>query len=453
MSKKLTRSVNFLNAGIALAGFGVALYLFYPGCVSPDSMSQYEQATNGYFKDWHPPMMAAIWGAIDLIIPGPLGMLLLHLTALWSGLFLVARQFAERNVWLSIFVVMTGMMPSVIGMEGVIWKDISLGSTWTLAVGLIMAAAKAKHHRIVMLSAAFLLIFYGSLTRHNAFPAAVPLYLMWSTVSMPFIGLRTSTTRVVVLSLVLSSVMYGVYRALETNALRPRQEHIEQVIWLDDLAFFSHETRQDLVPVTMRSKSYSPERLAKALSNVRAADPLIFNQDSPFALTRDVVVLADLRKIWLQEVASHPSLWWFHRMDRFGSLMGIGCRSTYLNHIFSGWTAGPFAWHETPARLWMKTAIEETGYDLPTSKGWFLLLVVSMVSLFAIFTHRIVASQFLFHLLCIALSGLLLGLSYLFTTISSDFRYLWWMAITAHVSMGTLFYCVQVIWSKNHVVE
>ena len=39
-------------------------FIFQPGYLSPDSITQFNQATSGKYTGWHPPLMAYFWGLL-----------------------------------------------------------------------------------------------------------------------------------------------------------------------------------------------------------------------------------------------------------------------------------------------------------------------------------------------------------------------------------------------------
>src|SRR3977135_1262220 len=71
-----------------VVGFLFTVACFFPGYLSPDSMSQLLQGRAMRFNSWHPPVMSLIWGLFDRVAPGPAGMLVLHNLMFWGGLSL-----------------------------------------------------------------------------------------------------------------------------------------------------------------------------------------------------------------------------------------------------------------------------------------------------------------------------------------------------------------------------
>src|SRR5437763_16429846 len=112
--EKSGRRVWLVGYAVCVAGFALALAAFYPGYMSPDSTSQLTQARAWDFTDWHPPLMAALWGAVDRVFPGPAGMLVLQNAAYWGAAALLWRATCRRSVWLGLGLVACGFMPHVL---------------------------------------------------------------------------------------------------------------------------------------------------------------------------------------------------------------------------------------------------------------------------------------------------------------------------------------------------
>ena len=118
----------FVLALCALMAWVFNVLVFSPGFMSPDSISQLVQAESGYFSDWHPPVLALLWRTL-ILTTGHVGALLgLQTLVEWAALFglalLVHRETASRGASLAVLGI--GLLPFVLGISGVIWKDVHL---------------------------------------------------------------------------------------------------------------------------------------------------------------------------------------------------------------------------------------------------------------------------------------------------------------------------------------
>ena len=71
---------------VIIAGLLTTVIVFAPGYMSPDSVAQLAQGRSGRYGDWFPPVMSWLWGRLDRVVSGPLGMLVFHNLLFWSGL-------------------------------------------------------------------------------------------------------------------------------------------------------------------------------------------------------------------------------------------------------------------------------------------------------------------------------------------------------------------------------
>ena len=167
---------------------GTQVFLYFnPGAMSPDSFAILIQARTGIFEDGHPPLMAAIWRQIDGIVPGPIGMLVLHLALFYGGFYLIFRWGAQRYGYFIVpvfFVV--GMSPPIIGILGAIWIDITMAGFFIMAIGLFLAgyANQKDSRRVMLLLSALVLATLGLAVRHNGAAGAFPLIAFFIFQSM-----------------------------------------------------------------------------------------------------------------------------------------------------------------------------------------------------------------------------------------------------------------------------
>ena len=156
--------------GIAIAG--VILY-GYPGLVSYDSVDQLAQARRWQLGDWHPPAMSALWRAVELLVGGTFGMLVLQTTALVLGTYALVRdQVSPRAA--SVTALAIAWFPPILTVTGVIWSDPQM--VGYLLVGI--AALLSPRPRVRLLGLfAFVL---ASALRYNALAATfAPIVLLW----------------------------------------------------------------------------------------------------------------------------------------------------------------------------------------------------------------------------------------------------------------------------------
>ena len=198
-----------IQSALVAAGMLMLLVIvFYPGYMSPDSVSQLEQATGvARLTDWHPPVMTRLWGFLIGVTGHISSMLIFQLVLLVAAMFmlsiLVYRHTRNRAWALSVYIII--LLPNIVNIAGVIWKDVQMAFSLTLAVLLIwfIVSSKKPLGRVAtygIVGLALLLIIYAGMLRYNALFAVLPILFVlpslftkrppvWSGLASVMIGL------------------------------------------------------------------------------------------------------------------------------------------------------------------------------------------------------------------------------------------------------------------------
>lgn len=151
-----------------------ALVLFvyaFPGYLNWDGGQQLYQARVPPRNDWHPPIMAAYWHPLDMIISGPLLMLVLQITLFSWGLYRVYRvRLSERPA--AIAAALTLLFPPVFTPMAPVWKDAQMAAF--LIAGLALGLRPRWYARV----GALVLLFFATGVRDNAAAALPPLLIV-----------------------------------------------------------------------------------------------------------------------------------------------------------------------------------------------------------------------------------------------------------------------------------
>lgn len=169
---------------IAVLGITALIGVAYaPGVMRTDSFAQYEEALSGRYTDWHPPVMAWLWGVIDPWRLGPWPLFALHLLFFAAGIGLLAEGlFRGRRTLAALLVLATALLPIPLGYTGVLLKDTTLALALLVAVGLVgrfvFTDQSVPWPAAV---AASLFALFAALLRFNAPFAVVPAALcLWA---------------------------------------------------------------------------------------------------------------------------------------------------------------------------------------------------------------------------------------------------------------------------------
>jgi len=166
-----------LIAVIAALLFAANLFGEFPGVANDDSDSQYAQAVDQRFNDWHPPVMAWLWSIFRLVADGNGPMFCFHVACYWLGFGLIAVALGRASRPLAAWgIIGVGLFPPFLMMNINILKDVGLAVTF-LAAFAVLFWYRIEDRRapaaIIVISS--ILLFYGTLVRSNAVFGVVPL--------------------------------------------------------------------------------------------------------------------------------------------------------------------------------------------------------------------------------------------------------------------------------------
>lgn len=171
------------SALVAVCMLALLVIVFYPGYMSPDSISHLEQATGvAHLTDWHPPVMTRLWGFLIGVTGHISSMLIFQLVLLVAAMFMLSNlvyRYTRNHAWaLSTYMIV--LLPNIVNIAGVVWKDVQMAFSLTLAVILIWFIISSKKPlgrtaKYGIVGLALLLILYAGMLRHNALFAVLPI--------------------------------------------------------------------------------------------------------------------------------------------------------------------------------------------------------------------------------------------------------------------------------------
>jgi len=324
-----------LLLALLLTALGAAAHVylhFAPGALSPDSLNILRQAREGVYEDGHPPLMSAVWGLLDRAIPGPTGMLLLHLALFYGGLLLIFHEASRQHGLLAVPVLLVaGLYPPVIGILGAIWSDITMAALFLFAVGCWLHRAEPAPGR-AMLLLILLLLALGVAVRHNAAAAAFPL--------LTLLFLRQRGSGVPMFRTALFAVFAGalatvlLFAATKWISARfvEQPRHLWRAAALYDIAGASYYEGRNLFHPGVLSSSSMEE--IRRLYSPRSYIPLVSGEQihphpgatgtrgAPLELATDNPRLNELvLRNWRSVVLDHPRAYLRHRLEFFRSMV------------------------------------------------------------------------------------------------------------------------------------
>ena len=422
----------------ALILFLINVYIFYPGFMSPDSLSQLYQALGlEPISDWHPPLMAIIW-SILIHITGAYGSFLIFQVALlWISLFLIATYLYEQSkslVW-PLLIIACGFLPFIVNISGVIWKDVVMAYLLLFAVSLILLMTTMKHKtKLVLFIVSFVSMLLAVQLRYNSFAAVLPLLML----AIFTLKLSKKIAAVCILAFILLSIAisFAVNYTYSVDKLHP-----EIYIAFDDVYHLSVRSDKLNEPTAV---SILGAKATCSDSNPKLGTYLICLDANGQKKLRSNS--SELITAWLEQVRSHPVDYIRYRLGTFFQIfIPDGSRPYYV------WQEGI----SQPNEQQLKTASARPSAVLKnyinhfsTNFGflfrpyfWFITAFIVMI-----FTKNRGSKQInknVIYALC--WSSILYTCTYIPLAAGSDYRYFYWSTISVLLAIILVAY-----WEINH---
>jgi hypothetical protein len=413
----------------ALAGFAVVIWVDAPGLLSTDSLWQLEQAQRHQFSDAHPPAMAWVWSRLLGARPSPIGMLILQNALFWSASALLGMEFGPRKLP-SLGVLGLGFFPPVFALLGVVWKDVQMASALLFALALVLLVSRGRLSRWA-LAPVLLLLGYAAAVRFNGLLAVAPIVWLWVGALVTLTG-RWRSALTVALSLVLAALAWTIDRGLAVG-----EEHLSQQYEVHDLVALSLDAKRSLFPdlywggrnpLTLEEMAAGYEPLEPSSSFHYPPNTPHFDLISNLRGAPPSERLAALSTAWIAMLARYPRNVLRHRWFSLTHMFGMRPRHVcydYATEMESN-DLGVGLKHPSVHDAALKVlAIFRHGL---LYRGWLYLGLLAGATAAAWRCH---SGFFRDATLAIAASGLGSVLAYPLIGAGCDFRYLWWLMISA----------------------
>jgi hypothetical protein len=394
--------------------------------VTADSIAQYEQALAGVYTDHHPPLMAWLWSRLDRIVRGPFGMLALHAALFWTAFLLFAdgaRQRGLRHAWLLLLI---GLFPPILGIEGEIWKDVGMAAALLFAAAVLYrASAAGQRVGAVAATVSLVAIFYATSVRANAPAAAAPVIVYWVLCTFPRLPARAVLRAgIAILVLVIAAGW-----VIDARVLQAKRMHASQVLEAFDLAAIRCAGGDATIPQAF-VRADTGGRLCAALDS-RDVDLLYFAPDSPLQLSTDRSSLRELGREWRRAIVAWPGKYLAHRFRAFTSLLGFDVPDVPRLLWQPSSVANAYGFTFTPNAV---TGVIGAGVAISHALGLYnglgwLLLAAAIAVLAWRDRRRDVAAEAV-----LAISAITYTLAYFFVALAPDYRYIYWSIVATAVA-------------------
>lgn len=281
---------------------------FYPGAMTPDSLSQWGQSISKDFSDWHPVMftwliifLRKIWDNPGVVVL--FQVIALALTMGYTGYLMRRFKVSPWIIWAAL--ILMALIPVNAIMSITIWKDILYSTSLVFFSVLLLLLVKTKGMELkkvsfilLFLLASFVLVFF----RHNGFPvflismiAALIMYRgMWRRLLPMALGI-----------IIIHQVITGpVYTALDVTPSDPQealsiptQQIANIVVKGGEMTAEQRDYINRLMPLELWSEKYNPTSVDSIKFSYGEYDRDVIYEDYPGYF-----------KKWAQLVVQNPGL-------------------------------------------------------------------------------------------------------------------------------------------------
>lgn len=295
---------------LVIMGIG---FLFWPGYMSPDSITQLNQGLTGNYSDHHPPMMSFFWRLFSYIHTGPELYLIFHLCLLFFSVYTV--QTIVKQQWLKYAIALIPLVPAIAAYSGALWKDVGFAYAFLLA-GTLLAKSNITGQKLTYpkITLIFLLLIYGVGIKYQA-QFVLPVMGLWFglTLTQSKFNIKGILTGIAITTFVLAFVF------VFNKTLVPveKEQNSWQMVKLYDLAGISLRTQKNLLPDFITSDVHFSMEKVKAIYSPERVDELIYNwyESGPLVLTNNEKNLNTLWSTWANAVIHHPMAYLSHRFS------------------------------------------------------------------------------------------------------------------------------------------
>ncbi len=310
----------FIAAALAAC---VNFYAFYPGLLHHDAWAYFNAARERDFTNWQPPLLAFLWIPLQKIYHGPQPMLVLFLTAYWSGFALYANALRHEGRALAVWTLAAALFPMAINFNSQLVKDIGMAVCLLIAAGTAAGLITGNiRSRRIALPAMWVFLVLGAFMRANSLFALPPLLdLLLRATSTRWAAMHWLKRGIIVCIISLSVAPAHlladryIYRAVDVKPMSQLQ--------IFDLGGITYFTGKDYF-----KGEFGPEFVAK---NAKCYTPRFWDvygwgECKEVYETLKPKFGAPLSQLWFQAIASEPAAYFIHRFNHFNRFLQFFCK-------------------------------------------------------------------------------------------------------------------------------
>jgi hypothetical protein len=418
-----------MAAGLAVAGFGLTVLIFYPGIMTYDAKYVYEDIAKHTLGDWQSPVMTVLWGLIDPIAPGSSSMFLLTAAAYWLAFGILGCTLAGRSARLGVLPPLLALLPPAFVLVGVLWRDVLVAVTWLLAIALTFAVVhRPARVRAPVQILALALCCLGVLLRPNSIVAAplLAIYLVWP--------LQMRWKRTAFLFVPAIAAFFALVQIVYYGVLGATRQHALQSIMIFDLGGISHFTKENQFPVTWNERDtalllnscYRPTEwdLYWRLEPCKFVMHKIETEEKLFGTPA-------ITKAWANALVRHPIAYLEHRASFMWNFLGSSNLTMWVANIEK---PDETVFPDRPAFAVLMIVHDVLKPTVLFRAGFWLLVCLLMLAL-ALRRRNTPEGAFT---IAACGSASLYVLTFFSVGVASDFRYGYWAVLASIAGLSAL---------------
>ncbi|HEL2966981.1 TPA: hypothetical protein UL939_001868 [Stenotrophomonas maltophilia] len=316
----LQRQTMMLAMPIVLTSL-FALFIFYPGLMTSDSLDQWRQAGHFAFNDAHPLLYGLFMVAMRFVWDSPASVALVQLLLFSAscGWLLASLQrltgTSNRVVWASAWLV--ALYPLLPITAVTLWKDVPYATAVIALTAFLMTSLSHRNAQRISAGGAAglcLIMFCAMTLRHNgppvAFAAALALFFL----------AKKSRFRVV-LALVGAIVLMALLKGPVSSVVGIDRKPVSYILYSHHIAahLAAHHLPEDpQEKALLRQLNHKQPDWAY---NCATVNPVIFNPD--FDAHQAMQHNDDLLRIWLALATKRPDIEYAHGLCSSGLIWRV----------------------------------------------------------------------------------------------------------------------------------
>ena len=328
--KKLTSNY-FLWCAFILGILGYFI-LFFPGLLSIDSNTFFQQSISGTYSEHTTFFMVWVWHKLNKIYVTQAWMFIINMALLWGSVYLWSFRILQER-WAQYCAVLAPYTIWIAVYAGWIWKDTLLAFGYLFLCTLFIYKSE-KQQRFSWLGIAGILLLLGYCSEPKWAQARFmcPFFILWLIeINQPY---WPRLKRWCVAILVSAAFIFSIHTLRAQFLKHTDRSYSWQFVNIYDLVGTSVYSNTYLVPNFLVLRP-GLERLKEKYDLLW--EPLIVYPDSPLRKTQSEAERKALTQAWIKAVTTHPIAYLQHRFYVF--FRGILAASPLNGTItWSSWT-------------------------------------------------------------------------------------------------------------------